>query len=57
MEKSDSTEEKNMRLNFKQTAKGIYYAEWTIRANTIEELKARNEQVRDYALEELKKLN
>ncbi len=57
MEENETTEEKSMRFAIKSTAKGFYYAEWTVRADTIEEIKAKSELLRDYALVELKKLN
>ena len=57
METNGTTQEPFMRLNFSQNTKGMYFAEWTIRGNTIEEIKARNEELRNLALEELKKLN
>lgn len=56
MEKTETTE-KTYRINFKQTAKGMFYCEWTTRADDITELKTNNEKVRDLALAELKKLN
>jgi hypothetical protein len=57
MEQTDTTEEKTFRLNFKQNSKGNFYAEWTCRSNSFDELKARNELIREYALDQLKKLN
>ena len=57
MEEEDSTEEKTMRFGIKSTAKGFYYADWTVRADSIEEIKAKSEELRQYALDELKKLN
>ena len=57
MEENNSTEEKSMRLGIKSTAKGFYYGEYTVRANTIEELKARSDELRVHMLDELKKLN
>ena len=56
MEQS-GTSEKNFRLNFSQSAKGNFSAEWTCRADTIEELTSRTEEVKQYALEQLKILN
>ena len=57
METNGTTQEPFMRINFSQNTKGMYFSEWTCRGNSIEEIKARNEQLRTYALEELKKLN
>lgn len=39
METTQNNENK-FRLNFKQTAKGDFYGEWTVKADTIEELKS-----------------
>jgi hypothetical protein len=57
MEITDSSQEKNMRLNIKQGAKGTFTGEFTVRADSIEELKARTDEMRDHMLSELKKLN
>ena len=57
MDQSGTTEEPNMRLNIKQTAKGSFYAEWTVRGNVIQEIKARNEEMQTYATDQVKKLN
>jgi len=56
METSGTTE-KTFRLNFKQNTKKEFFAEWTVRADTIEELKDNNKMVKDVALIELKTLN
>ena len=52
-----NTSDKTFRLNFSQSAKGNYSAEWTVRADTIEELTQKNEEVKIYATEQLKILN
>ena len=52
-----STEEKNMRLSFKQTAKGFFYCEYTARGNVIEEIEARINELESLALTKLKTLN
>lgn len=57
MEKTESTQEKSMRLGLKQTSKGYWYAELTVRADTMEELDAKLAQLRDYALKQIKILN
>ena len=57
MEQTNSSQEPNMRLNFKQSAKGQFQTEWTVRADCIAELEARNNQVKELALAQLKKLN
>lgn len=45
------------RAGFKQTAKGLWYAEYTVRADTIDELKKSMEQVRREINLELEMLN
>jgi len=57
MEQTESTQEQNMRLNIKQTSKGSYYCEFTARGNTIDEVKARIEELRGLDQEQLKILN
>jgi len=57
MEKNETSQEPNMRLNIKQTAKGDFYGEYTVRADSIEELEARSKEVSDYMLKQLKELN
>lgn len=57
MEQTETSQEKDYRLNIKQTAKGSFYAEWTIRGNSIEEIKSNNEALKTYVLEQLKTLN
>lgn len=44
--------EPNMRLNIKQSAKGSKYWDITVRANDIEEIKQRLEQLKQIATEE-----
>ena len=56
MEQTNNSE-KNFRLNFSQSAKGTFAAEWTVRADNITELAQRNEEVKQLALEQLKILN
>lgn len=56
MEQTETTEQ-NLRVNFKQTSKGFFYCEWTVRADTIENLKKRNEELKKYILMELDILN
>lgn len=56
MEQTTASESK-FRVNFKQSAKGSYQAEWTVRADTIEELKTLHEQCKNYVLLELDILN
>ena len=57
MEKNETSQEPNMRLNIKQTAKGDFYGEYTVRADCIEELEARSKEVSDYMQKQLKELN
>ena len=57
MEKNDSTEEKTMRVNFKQTAKGYWYAEFSAKADTIEEVEAKVKELRALALNQVKDMN
>jgi len=56
MEQTNNSE-KNFRLNFSQSAKGIFAAEWTVRSDEIVELTKRNEEIKQYALEQLRILN
>lgn len=45
------------RAGFKQTAKGVWYAEYTVRADNIEDLRKSMEQVRREINRELETLN
>jgi len=56
MEQTNTSEQK-FRVSFKQLAKGNFQAEWTVRADTIEELKTLTKQCKDYVLLELDILN
>ena len=53
----NGTSEKNFRLNFSQNTKGEFFADWTTRADTIEELAQRTEEVKQLALAQLEILN
>lgn len=57
MEQTNQIPEKNFRINFSQTAKGVWNGEYTCRADTIEELTKRVEEVKKLALDQLKILN
>lgn len=57
MEEISGNTEKNYRMNFKQTAKGVWSAEFTVRADGINELKERFQLVKGYVSDELKLLN
>ena len=57
MKSDDSTREKDLRVNFKQTSKNHWYCEFSVKADTIEELKAKSQQLRDYAVAQVNKLN
>lgn len=56
MERTDTTEQ-NFRLNFKQTSKGFWYCELTVRADTMDLLKSRFEELKRYALLQLDVMN
>ena len=47
----------NFRVNFKQSAKGLWYAEYTVRANTASDLQFNLDQAKVIVIEELAKLN
>ena len=49
--------EANYRVNVKQTSKGDWYADMTCRANTIEELKKKFQEMKEFVTLEIKKLN
>lgn len=57
MEQTETSEEQFMRLNIKQNTKGSFYGEYTVRGNTIDEIKARSDQISGYMLDKLKQLN
>jgi len=49
--------EKTFRLSFKQSTKGVFTVDWSVRAETIEELQSLNKEVKQLALEQVKELN
>ena len=49
--------EATYRVNMKQTSKGDWYAEMTCRADSIEDLKTKFEEMKVFVLAEVKKLN
>ena len=56
-EKTETITEPCFRVNMKQLANGEYRADMTCRADSIEDLKKKFEEMKVYVLEELKKLN
>ena len=57
MEQNGLVTEASYRVNMKQTSKGEFYADMTCRADNIEDLKKKFEEMKVFVLEELKKLN
>jgi len=57
MEKNGTVVEASFRVNMKQTSKGDWYADMTCRADTMDELQAKFENMKVYVLSEIKKLN
>ena len=57
MEQTEQISEPTYRLNMKQNSKGDFYADMTVRADNIEELKTKFEEMKEFVLSELKKLN
>ena len=49
--------EATYRVSMKQTSKGDWYAEFTVRAEEIAELKSKFEEAKEFITSELKKLN
>ena len=45
------------RLNFSQLAKGNFTADWTIRGDTIEEIKQRQDEIKPFVIKQLNELN
>ena len=49
--------EATYRVNMKQTSKGDWYAEFTVRADKIEDLKTKFAKAKEFVTSELKKIN
>jgi len=56
-EETQQIPEQPFRANFKQTAKGIWYSEFTVRAATSEEMNTLITEAKKVVLEQLKALN
>lgn len=57
MSELEQSTEKNFRVNYKQSAKGTWTAEFTVRGDGINELKERSDMVREEVFTQLKLLN
>lgn len=57
MENNQIVREHDFRVGYKQTAKGLWYAEFTIRADTLEDLEHNTLAVKNQVNKTLMKLN
>ncbi len=57
MEQTEQISEPSYRVSMKQTSKGEWYGEFTVRADKIEELKSKFAEAKEFVVSELKKLN
>lgn len=57
MEQETVTTERNYRVNFKQTSKGFWYAEFSTRGDSIEEVRDRTQELKKEVLLQLDALN
>ncbi|MAG77184.1 MAG: hypothetical protein CL811_10550 [Colwelliaceae bacterium] len=57
MEQTEQIQEPIYRVNMKQSAKGGWYADMTVRANTQAELETKFKDMKIYVLDQLKELN
>ena len=57
MEENGTVIEPTFRVNMKQTSKGEWYCEFTVRADKLDELKTKFSETKEFVVSEVKKLN